>query len=283
MDGSARRDDRLDRLGDLAQRMKDAAPVGWRSLIESYIYGHARIHAHLRRVGGDKASWASDEASATDLCLTYDWPGSALGKDLVFYLRESWERFYVENVVKLDGRVDQVKVAMLVDVPKFLEHGEGFTIGGVLPCTKRLQFLEDCQECRVDGPELLRNRTGIPRGGPQAYGEPDRPPWASANDGIGRRRHAKRRLELDAQTPHELVECRAQAMDDVADDWPPEDGGRLSGCFGPEDHVSAAGREGFNPECWLQVNAVSIAREHSDQSFQGINVFVRPVNLGLGV
>ena len=48
--------------------------------------------------------------------------------------------------MKFDDRIDQVKMAVLVDVPQFLQNGQGFVIGGCLPCDKRLKRLDDCNE-----------------------------------------------------------------------------------------------------------------------------------------
>ena len=101
-----RSDDRLDRFADLAQRMKHAPPIGWRTLAERYIYGETRIHAHVRQTRSEDAAGAGDELSTPDLSLTYERPRGALGDNLELHLRETWERFRKEHVMQFDGDVD---------------------------------------------------------------------------------------------------------------------------------------------------------------------------------
>src|SRR5947209_503286 len=235
--------DRADRLADLAQRMKDAPPIGWVSLVESYVYKQARIHVHLRVTDREKAAGFSDVPSPPDRCATYEWPWGAPGDDLEVEheidarrVRDVWERIYREHVVQLDGRVDQMKVAMLVDVPEFLEHREGFTLGGVLPCHKRLQRLELCSERGIDVPQLGLGGV-LPRIAAVADREPNVPPGIPPGDTTGRGDVAGE-LVVDAQTPDQLVERRSESVDDVADDRTPEDRRRIGDGLGPDDDVA---------------------------------------------
>lgn len=242
--------------------------MGWRSLVESYIYGDVRLHVHVRH-GRDK----SDRPRATDFCLTYEWPRGALGHDLELMLRQTWEAFYKEHVVKLDGRIDQMKVAMLVDVPEFLEHGEGFTIGRVLPCLKRLQRLEQCDECGIDGPELL-GRGGLPVISALDDGEGDVAPAVLGRGGVRRVTGV-----VLTQGEDKLVERGAESVHDIPDDRPPHTRGRWLGRLCVDD----CGRHVLAHHVWLHVNAVSLVRKVSDETSQRVNVFVRPVSLGLRI
>jgi len=140
---------------DAAKRLENAPSIGWRPLAERYIDGEVRIHVHLRQahgldghegrlaaVGtrvhlhdrlGERTVGAPDDPSAPDLCWTYEFPRRTLGDDLELDITRIWERFYREHVSEFDGRIDQMKVAVLVDVPEFLKHREGFTVGGFFP------------------------------------------------------------------------------------------------------------------------------------------------------
>jgi hypothetical protein len=257
--------------------MRDAAPIGWSPLVESYINGYLRVHVHLRkRHAEDAASGPRDQSRPTDLCATYEWPRGRLSNDLELDIRRTWERYYRENVVKLDGRVDQVKVAMLVDVPEFLEHREGFTIGGVMPCLERLQWLDGSQECGIDGPELLADGIG-PSARAEADGEPNASPRITRRDGVRRGRDW---LEIDTQPPYKLVERGPQIVNDIANDRSPKERRRRFGGVSPDDDVATSGWDGLRPKVWLHVNGVSVAREPLDERFQSANVFIRPVNLG---
>ena len=212
--------DVVDGLTELAEQWKNAPPIGWRPLLKGYVYGWAQLHVGL---------WVRDTldlpgfsylAHPPDLCLSFEWPRGALGDDLEVETQRRIERFYRENVGECDGRIDQMRVAMLVDVPEFVKHSEGFVPGGVLPCTKRLQRLEACQECRVDFHELFASHPS-----PPLAAQTDRAcnlsPRITKEDGVGGRLESERSLVLDAQRPDELVESGAQVMHDVADDRPP--------------------------------------------------------------
>lgn len=114
------RQDALDALADLVQRMKDQPPIGWRPLLESYVNNEPRIHVHLRQRTSQEFAGGGDQPCTPDLCATYEWPSGALGDDLEVSIRETWTKWSGDHVGKIDGRIDQVKVAMLVDVPEFL-------------------------------------------------------------------------------------------------------------------------------------------------------------------
>jgi len=64
----------LDRLTDLAERMKNAAPVGGMPLVEAWVNHQAWIHVYLRQAHGEQAAGLVDETSAPDLCATFEWP-----------------------------------------------------------------------------------------------------------------------------------------------------------------------------------------------------------------
>jgi hypothetical protein len=156
-----------------------------------------------------------------------------------------------------------------------MEHRKGFTVGRVLPCYKRLQPLERCNECRIDGPEFL-SYGGFPILGTFD----DREPYVAPP--ITRRTWVFRRAGVvHAQGEDELIERRPQSMRDVTNDRTPLDRRRLAGRFGEDDDITPPSV--FCPVVWLHVNAVSVVCEASDTSRQSVNVFVRPINLGLGV
>ena len=212
-------EDRFDHLRDLAQRLKNAPSVGWVPLIKSYVYGHSRIHMHLRQRHSEDASGLSNESGAPDLCAINEWPRPTLGDDLELEARHeaiwvvrSLEWVDGEDVVKFDGRIDQMKMAMLVDVPQFLEHGEGFTVWGVSPRHERLKRLELCDERGFDKPQLVWHSSVVPGVIAGADREPDVAPWVSPWNRIGGRADPPRRLVADTETPDQLVERRSEPM-----------------------------------------------------------------------
>src|SRR6202050_718397 len=297
----ARRDDVLHRLADAAKRLENAPPIGWRPLVERYIDGEVRIHVHLGqargddpwthlavRAGGDRRGQAPvgapDHAGAPDLCWTYEWPRRGLGDHLERDVWNTWERFSRDHITEFDGAVDKVKVAVLVDVPEFIEHGQGFTIGGVLPAEMRLKPLERCSECRVGGPHLAAPET-VPTLTAAADRERDVPPPIAGRDRVGRRRDSARGLVGDAEVPGDLVERGPQPVDDIADDRTPQKRGRLfgGGSEDDEDVGAAATDQRLAPKCWLGFNYVGLLSKSEDHPGQRTNVFIRPVYLGLGV
>jgi hypothetical protein len=64
-----------------------------------------------------------------------------------------------EDIVQSNKALHQVQMAVLVDVPEFIEHCKRLPLGSTLPCTKGLQSFEvgtgswrDSQKAPFDGP-----------------------------------------------------------------------------------------------------------------------------------
>lgn len=264
-----RSDDVFDRLAYISEELKNAPPVGWRSLFENYVDGHARIHVHLGIGRPYGPARDGDLTRAPDLCATYQMPRWLLGDDLeisnIANFRTTWKRIYRENVAQFDGRVDQVKLAMLVDVAEFIKHGEEFTFGGVLPSDIRLQPLDACNECRVDGPEWIR----LPVFGFANDGERDLSP-------VPWNRIGCRTCVSLTQLPDQLIEGRPEVESDIADDRGPDFARGFLGGYGVDDDVARRILVVL-PEVWMCVNAVSLVRKGPNETGQLLNVFICPI------
>lgn len=266
MSGLKRRDDRFNRRAHLAERLTKASSVGWRPLVEDYVYGDVRIHVH--------DLWHYQARSGLDytanLCATFEWPRCSLTRDVqADVVGESAQRGWREGVGQLDGRVDQMKVAMLVDLPEFLKHREGFAVGGVLPCRKWLQSLDVCDEVLVNGPEFL-SRSGLPVLRIPHDRERNVAPSTLWGDWAGRRAT----LGL-AQGKDEMVERRTEIVDHISEDRSPLRGGGFPPGFRPDDYLAGLFVE-------LRVNAIGVRRELGLGSIQCSQVRLSSPHLGAG-
>ena len=296
MSESKSRNDTLDRLADIAEKLKNRQPIGWRPLVERYIDGDARIHVHLWQRETKQATGDRNVIHSPDLCVTFEfpaiieWPRGASGDDFPGTgIRESLKRSYREHITEFNGNVDQMKVAMLVDVPEFLEHVQLFTLGdGVLPSVKRLQLLDGFDECLIDRPELVPYGRG-PLRISDTNRERDGSPRISGWDGVSRGDDAESGLMLDAECPDELVEGGAIAVADVSDDRPPVQGGRLHERLREDNHQTYGGIEWIIPDVSIHVdpvsnvNFVSLSGEGTNKPLQGVDVRIRPLDFRSGI
>jgi hypothetical protein len=157
--------DRRNGIVEAFERLYNPAPVDWRSLLERYVEGDAEVHVHIRT----RACVLPDVLDASNLCATFEWPGDVLLNDSE---RNFWcqgARHDSPNVVEYDEEVGEVKVAVLVRVPEFIENRKRL-FGRILPAAKRLQLLDDCAKVWPDSPEATRYLIRPPAGPPISPG-----------------------------------------------------------------------------------------------------------------
>src|SRR5215210_6697952 len=199
-------EDRRHGVMEALKGLHKSRPVGWRPFRESYIGEEGRVHVHLRQGHGA----TSELSDASKLCALFEWPrGFQLSPQEVLF----WGAV-ANDVVEDDVEVGQVKVAMLVDVPEFVQDRKRLE-RRVLPVVKRLQPLEVCAQTWVDSPEALRFLGGSPR---------DEVPEVVWGIGVGVDRETgfspfvtppllgdrgRRRVGLvgESQSPDQMIEC----------------------------------------------------------------------------
>jgi hypothetical protein len=209
------------------ERLYSPAPVGWRSLFERYVEGDTEAHIHIRT----RASIWPDIFEASNLCATFKWPRGVL-------LNDSEHKFWLEgaandspNIVEYDAEESEMKVAMLVCVPEFIENRKRL-FGRILPAAKRLQLLDDCAKVWPNSPEALRwldppgdasardrvSRAGVERKDRESYLPPLVVRVSPSVRNYGRGRVSVGEGEL----PDEVIERGAEIVDDISDDGPPQ-------------------------------------------------------------
>jgi hypothetical protein len=223
--------DRRNGIVEAFERLYNPAPVGWRSLFERYVEGDAEIHIHIR----SRVSIFPDIFEAANLCATFKWPRGVLLDDSErkFWLGDA--RHESPNIVEGGAKESEMKVAMLVDVPEFVENGKRL-FGRILPAVKRLQLLDDCAKVWPDSPEATRYLFPRPFGPPISPGdaspggvlstrvsgvdgEADVPPLAPRLTSPGDR--VRRGVPVgDGELPNEVIERGAEIVDDISDDSP---------------------------------------------------------------
>jgi hypothetical protein len=140
------------------------------------------------------------------------------------------------NIVEYDADESEMGVAMLVDVPEFVENRKRL-FGRILPTVKRLQLLDDCAKVWPDSPEATRYLFPRPVGPPISPGdvssrgvlstrvngkdgEADVPPLTPRLTSPGDR--VRRDVPVgESELPNEVVESRAEVVDDISDDGSP--------------------------------------------------------------
>jgi hypothetical protein len=254
------------------ERLPDSTPIGGRSLLERYVKHHMAFHVHLRVgcVGG------TGPLKASKLCATFEWPRGVFLQNLEL---EFWSVHF--HMAESEHEVREMKVAMLVGVPEFLQDRKRL-LGRILPVRKRLQPLDVCAKSWPDSPEAIRwlpspgdaSTRGIPPTGVEGVdGEADAPPlvvrvFSSEGNNSGRRVSVRQ-----GKLPNEMVERRAEVVDDITDDRPPFLHRRLPEGFTVEDYLACFY---FN----LGVDSVSVAiDERLDPFIQQAHVHIRPLDL----
>ena len=230
--------DRRNGIVKTFERLYNPAPVGWRSLFERYVEGDAEVHVHIHT----NVSMLPDVLDASNLCATFKWPQGVLLNDSEHKFWCGGTRHDSPNVVECDEEEAEVKVAMLVDVPEFIENRKRL-LGRILPTVKRLQLLDDCAKVWPDSPEATRFLVRPPAGRPISPGdasprgvsltpvkgvdgEADLPPLAPRSTPRGDR--VRRSVPVgDGELPDEVIERGAEIMDDISDDGSPLFNGRL--------------------------------------------------------
>jgi hypothetical protein len=232
--------DRRNGIVEAFERLYNPAPVGWRSLFERYVVGDAEVHVHIRT----RASVLPDVLEASNLCATFAWPRRVLLNDSEHKFWCSGTHHDGSNIVEHDEEVGEMKVAVLVDVPEFIENRKRL-FGRILPTVKRLQLLDDCAKVWPDSPEATRHLFPRPAGPPMSPGDASTRAVSVARvrgeDGEGdvsplAPRFSPPRDRVgwgvpvgDGELPDEVVERGAEIVDDISDDGPPRfDGGSAS-------------------------------------------------------
>src|SRR5919107_1300445 len=110
--------DRRNGIVKTFERLYNPAPVGWRSLFERYVEGDTEVHIHIHT----DVCLLPDIFEASNLCATFKWPRRVL-------LDDSEHNFWLggaandsPNIVEYDADESEMGVAMLVDVPEFVEN-----------------------------------------------------------------------------------------------------------------------------------------------------------------
>jgi len=223
--------DRRNGMVEAFERLYNPAPVGWRSLSERYVEGDAEVHIHIR----SRVSIWPDIFEVSNLCATFKWPRGV-------FLNDSEHKFWVEetsngsvNIVEGGAEESKMKVAVLVDVPQFIENRKRL-FGRILPAVKRLQLLDDCAKVWPDSPEATRYLFPRPVGPPISPGdaspggvlstrvngvdgEANVPPLAPRLTSPGNRVRGGVPVG-DGELPDEVIERGAEIVDDISDDSP---------------------------------------------------------------
>jgi hypothetical protein len=163
--------DRRNGIVKAFERLCNPLPIRRRSLRERYIVGDVSVHVHTQ----NRAAVLPDLLGTSYLCTTYEWPGTVLLNDSELDFWCESERLDAPNVAKPDQEMGEVKVAVLVDVPEFIENRKRL-FGRALPTVKRLQRLDECAKVWPDSPEATRYlllrpaRPSVPPGDAPATG-----------------------------------------------------------------------------------------------------------------
>jgi hypothetical protein len=129
-------ENRRDGIVEAFERLHNPPSIGWRPLFERCIEGEYRLHISLNhhQVTVRSSNWLG----STYFCATFEGSRGSL-------LHNSELDFWISalNVVKPDEEECEMKVAVLVDVPEFVQNRKRL-FGRILPVVKRLQPLQLC-------------------------------------------------------------------------------------------------------------------------------------------
>jgi hypothetical protein len=259
-------------IAERFETLDDSTPIGWRSFLERYIEREAGLHVHIinrREVGTDV--YPSDK-----WCATLEWPAS-------MSLEDSEVSYWLGTfgVVESEQGTGEVKVAVLVDVPEFIENRKRL-FGRILPVVKRLQPLDVCAQTWPDSPETPKVFGRVPRdevpevvrrAGREKDGEPDISPFA-ARSVPQTRDYSGRSVPVgEGELPNKMVKRRAEVVDNVSNDGAPLLRGRFPERVSVDDFLaSVRTRLGFD---FVRV-AID---EPLDSLIQEAQVHIRPIDL----
>lgn len=269
-------DYQADRLVKLAQGLYQLAPIGWRSLIEGYLDHEMCLHEHR----GMHAYGGFGDSDTAETCTVYEWPVE-LTDDLKLVVWEAIRYLSTpelgeggRDAVQAGDPLAEMRMAMLVDVPKFLKYRERVPLGRLLPYRKRLQSLDLCAETWPDSPEAMGIATR-PIAVVNLDGEADLSPRAVAGDWVGRGPDSQPTLLLNSQFPHEVVECRSEVVDRIPEDCADDDRGRLFPDL-PDDIEFEVVVKGLG--CWHAYIGWGLTPEEGVRNLYELpNMYVRPI------
>jgi hypothetical protein len=218
--------DRRNGIVEAFERLYNFAPIGWRSLFERYVEGDTEVHIHIRT----RACIWPDIFEAPNLCATFKWPRGVLLNDSEYKFWLGGAANDSPNIVEYDADESEMRVAMLVDVPEFIENRKRL-FGRIFPAAKRLQLLDDCAKVWSDSPEAVRwlnspgdtsARDRVSRAGVERIDrESDLPPLVvRVSPSVWN--YGRGRVSVgDGELPNEVVERGAEIVDDISNDRSP--------------------------------------------------------------
>jgi hypothetical protein len=224
------------------------------------------------------------------LCATFGWPGTILLNNSELDFWREGKRLDASNVVEPDQEMGEVKVAMLVDVPEFVENRKRL-FGRILPTVKRLQRLDNCAKVWPDSPEATRYLFPRPTGPPVSpgdapttgaislagvdgvNGEADVSPFATRS--LSGYRGGRGVPVGEGKLPDEVVERGAEVVDHIPDDGSPEFDRRFPEPFTVDDYLA-----GLQVIQGVEFVQVAIVDKRIDLLVQEAQVHIRPTYLG---
>ena len=219
------------------ERLHNPPSIGWRPLLERYIEGEYGLHIPLNHHPVKVRS--SDWLNSPYFCATFEWPRR-------FLFHSSELNFWVStlNIMKPDEEEYEMKVAVLVDVPEFVQNRKRL-FGRILPVVEWLQPLQLCADSWPDSPEatwwFISPRDAPARGVSLAGvegvdGEADVPPFlARTLPGY----HGGRCMPVgERELPDEMVERGTEIVNRVTYDCAPFVRKRLSEGFTVNSYLS---------------------------------------------
>lgn len=229
--------DRTRRMMSRSQYVNSILAISGRPLTEQYLEGQLVIHLHFELVKGNGMFGYND---ATKFCATYQWPwknsGALIKGDTPSGLEAQHIVPALLDVKNLQTNVgnDKSWMAVLVDLPQFIQDGERLPPWVVWPCTKGLQPLELCPH----GFYQLKGRSAgaTPLAIAVRCDDRERHP----SPGTLTRNRVRWRpagIELKCELPNKAIQSRAEVVDDISHCHAPLQDGRSSLGFPENDHL----------------------------------------------
>lgn len=254
---------------ELSRTSMRGCPIARVSTLESYIEGNLVIHVHAGRSCGK-----DPDPSEFGWCISLEPPPwgdvfNAVGGDMGWRERLSAHL----GVLASNEDSDEGSMAMLIDVPEFLQYGKWLPLGSVLPCTKRLHLFDDRYKSAVHELQVPTETRG-PVGGFHDHREGTASPRAIPRDG-GRRLHSEPSLVVHTESPYEIVENSPDAVDDLADERSPLSGRGINQRLTTEDYLA-----GVRLLIGLDSIRVFVVNKRLDTAIQTLDIFIDTVQTG---